>query len=70
MPNGNNERRLSGIGVFDVKTGVCRGYQETDNSNTSDIEEQDTNVNSLDGFGQIPARVFSFTGGNLSKVNT
>lgn len=67
MPDGNDERRLSGVGSLDVKIGFGGRNKQTNDGDTSNVEQQDTNVNSLDGLGKVTAGVLGFTSGNLSK---
>ena len=40
--------------------------QEDNDGDTANVEQQDTNVDSLDSLGKVAARVFGFTSGNLS----
>lgn len=51
------------MGVQVESGGVVRN-EETNDSRSTNIEEQDTDVDALNGTREIAARVFGFTGGD------
>lgn len=65
--NGNNEWRLAGVGSPQVKVGVVGGYEQSDDDDTTNVEQEDTDVDTLDSLGEVTTRVLCFTSGNLSR---
>lgn len=49
---------------------ISRTDQKTDNESTADVEEEDTDVYTFDGSGEVAARVLGFTGSDGDDLGT
>ena len=65
MVDGNDKRRLCSVGCCQTKTGIGIRYKQTDDDDTADVEEENTDVNTLNGLRQVPTGILSFSSGNL-----
>ena len=65
MVDSNNEWRFSSIGYCQVEAGVVEGDEKTYNSDSSDIKEQNTDVDTFDCLGKVASGVFGLTSGDL-----
>lgn len=61
--NGDDERRRSGVGGELEPVGVGGG-DDTDDEDPQDVEEQDSDVDSLDGSGEVSSGVLGLSGGD------
>lgn len=62
--DGDDEGRTGGVLASQTEVRVVRWNEKTDNECTQDVEEQDSNVNSLDRSGQVAPGVLRFTSRN------
>lgn len=61
MSDGNDEWRLRRVGLLKAEIWVRIGHKETDDRDASDIEQQDTNIDTLDCLGNVTAWILRFT---------
>ena len=66
MFDGNNKRRLGRIGDLEVEVRFSKRHQPSYDSDTADVEEQDSDIDSANGFGQISAWILRFSCSNLA----
>lgn len=67
MVDGDDERRLGCVTSCQVQAGIGVGNEPSDDDDTSDVEQQDTDVDTTNGFREISARILGFTGCDLRQ---
>lgn len=62
--DGDDERRSGGVLAAQTEVGIVGRNQEADNECPQNVEQQDSDVDSLDGSRKVASRVLGFTGCN------
>lgn len=55
---------------MDLEVGVVVRNEQSDDEDTTNVEEQDSDVDSLDGSGEVPSRVLGLTSGDGDDFST
>jgi hypothetical protein len=56
--------------VAQSESGVVGRNKETNDKGSTQVEDEDTDVDLLDGTGQVPARVLGFSSGDGDNLGT
>ena len=70
LANGNDEGRSEGVTRVELQARRVGGNKDTDDKGTAEVEDEDANIDTLDGAGQVAARVLGFTGSNGDDLGT
>lgn len=65
MLDGNDEWRLGRVGDLEVEVWFSKRHQPSYDGHTADVEEQDSDIDSANGFRQISAWILRFSCSNL-----
>lgn len=69
VANCDNKGRFCGGVHLQVQARVVRRHEKTDDESTSDVEQQDADIDPPNGLGEIMPGVLGFAGGDLSFEN-
>ena len=67
MFDSNDEWRLGRVGDLEVEVRFCKRHQPSYDRDTADVEEQDSDIDSANGFGQISAWILRFSCSDLAQ---
>lgn len=67
MSDGNDERRLGSVSGLEVEVGISKWHQPSYDDDTTDVEEQDADIDSTNSFGQISTRILRLSCSNLAR---
>ena len=67
MLDSDNKRRLSCVLLLQVQPWICEWHEKADNGDTADVEQEDTDVNTLDRLRKVATGVLSLSSSNLTS---